>query len=156
MTPPPARFLTLSQIKKRPAAAPGVQRQAASFMVVFRVQLLYLADLGQPSVNPSLLKGQRKTESPCRSFHPSLISAFSPPFSLSDSLYFFFPACLCVSFPLSFHSSELNAAWSANRLSPLIFSFFPPHSSLSSCAFLRLSLSPLVFFFFFCLPLLPP
>lgn len=85
--PPPAQFLTLSQIKRWPAAAPGGSGRLCLSWLSSEDKPLYLPDLGQASLNPSLLKGQRKTESPCRSIHPSLISAFIL-LSLPDSLSF--------------------------------------------------------------------
>lgn len=103
---------------------------------------------GPAFCKPFTVKRPEEDREPLPFYSSKPYICFFCPLSLSDLLCFFFPACLCVSFPLSFHSSELNAAWSANRLSPLIFSlfsFFSPHSSLSSCAFLRLSLSPLFF-----------
>lgn len=125
---------------------------------------LYLPDLVRASLNPSLLKGRRKTESPCCSIHPRLISTFSflvpliysPSLTLtltlaSHSLFLFTAAMLNVTLypgqsagcPLSFSLS-------------LFFSFLISHFSSSVSFLLSRSLTlTLTLRLFFPLLLLP-
>lgn len=72
---PAVGILTLDQMQRCPAAAPGSRSRLCLSWLSLKHKPLYLTDLAQASLNSPLLKGQCKTESPCRSIHPSFISA---------------------------------------------------------------------------------
>lgn len=140
----PARFLTQRQIKRWPAACRS--RLCLSWLSLEH-KPLYLPDLVKASLNTSLLKGQQKTESPRCSIHLSFIS------------FFFFLVCLIyslsvsrsVSFPLSFHSSELNVGRSVSWVSavfPLSCLSVYPTLCLGLSLFLPSLYFPFFFFFF--------
>lgn len=116
--------LTLSQMKRWLAAAPGSRSRLCLSWLSLEHKPLYLLDLVEASLKPSQLKGRQKTESPYCSIHLSFISAF---FFLVSMIHFL-SVCRSVSFPASLHSSELSVSWSVIRVSlPSLWflSFFP-------------------------------
>lgn len=121
----PAQSVTLSQIKRWPAASPASRSRLCLSWLSLEHKLLYLPDLVEASLNTSLLKGQQKTKSPCCSIHLSFISLF-----FFVCLIYSLSVSRSVSFPLSFHSSELNVARSVSLVSAQFF-----FSSLSCLAF---------------------
>lgn len=122
----PAQSVTLSQIKRWPAASPASRSRLCLSWLSLEHKLLYLPDLVEASLNTSLLKGQQKTKSPCCSIHLSFISLF-----FFVCLIYSLSVSRSVSFPLSFHSSELNVARSVSLVSAQFFSL-PSHVSLST------------------------
>lgn len=122
----PAQSVTLSQIKRWPAASPASRSRLCFSWLSLEHKLLYLPDLVEASLNTSLLKGQQKTKSPCCSIHLSFISLF-----FFVCLIYSLSVSRSVSFPLSFHSSELNVARSVSLVSAQFFSL-PSHVSLST------------------------